>query len=646
MAQDLKTRMSELALGLKDPVTVNPTISITSIPNTSHNHVTRQQSLDNLPEGATVLQPVPAPSQQPPLHDDKPEILWPEPIIKKHTIPRTKSYITLATSVAGNSSTTLVPVDQPPLSPEELPEIDYLQLILQASTRVYDVASETPLQYAKNLSQKVGRDNRIYLKREDLQPVCFSFKCRGAYNKISQLSKEDKKRGVICMSAGNHAQGVALASQKLGIQAVIVMPVSAPEIKVNSVRRLGATVIQYGADLEESKKLGLKLAEEKGFVFIPPYDDPYIIAGQGTCGMEILRQIRRGEQIDAVFMPVGGGGLVAGVAAFIKRVQPNIKIFGVNTVDSVGMTTSLQLGKQTPVASVGLFADGTAVRTVGAETYRICSHLLDDMVLVNNDEICAAIKDVFEDTRSVLEPSGALGVAGIKKFLSERGSHITGGTFVAVTSGANMNFDRLRFVCERSRIGEGKECLLSCKVEEKPGSFMKLYLKILPRSMTEVSYRFSHPSEAHIYLAFEVTRGKQEMQEVIENINHDPAMEALDITENDVAKSHLRFLAGGRTVKNSIKNEKLYRFSFPERPGALKLFLEMLQDTNKLPRSSAWNLTLIHYRNTGGDVARVLIGMDVPKESETSGELAKFLQQFGYSYVDETKNPVYDYFLQ
>lgn len=288
-------------------------------------------------------------------------------------------------------------------------------------------------------------------------------------HRICQLSSSERKRGVICMSAGNHAQGVALAAQKLGIKATIVMPTSASEIKITNVRRLGATVILSGSDLEEAKKECLRLSEEHGYVFVPPYDDPYIIAGQGTCGMEIVRQIRRGERLDAIFIPVGGGGLLSGVAAFIKRVSPEIKIVGVNTVDSTGMATSLQRGERTTLSSVGPFSDGTAVRQIGQENYRISSSLVDDMVLVTVDEICAAIKDVFEDTRSILEPAGALGVAGIKKFLHERGSQINGGVFVAVTSGANMNFDRLRFVAERSRIGEGKECLLSCKIEERPG---------------------------------------------------------------------------------------------------------------------------------------------------------------------------------
>jgi threonine dehydratase len=451
-------------------------------------------------------------------------------------------------------------------------------------------------------------------------------------------------RSIITIFKGNHAQGVALSAQKLGIKAIIVMPVTASEIKVNSVRRLGATVILSGADLEEAKKECLRLAQDNGYVFVPPYDDPYIIAGQGTCGMEIIRQMRRGERLDAIFVPVGGGGLLSGIAAFIKRVAPEIKIIGVNTEDSTSMATSLQRRERTTMPSVGLFSDGTAVRQIGEETYRISANLVDDMVLVTVDEICAAIKDVFEDTRSILEPAGALGVAGIKKFLQGRGKNIQGGVFVAVTSGANMNFDRLRFVSERSRIGEGKECLLSCKVEEKPGSLMRLYSKIFPRSVTEVSYRYSDAIQAQIYVAFELSKGKEEIKSVVESINSDPSMTAIDITDNDLAKSHLRFLVGGRAPKSALGNEKLYRFSFPERPGAFRLFFEQLK--NASAGRDLWGLTLFHYRNTGGDMARVLIGMDIPPEAEADGSLQLFLKSLGFSFVEETNNTVYQHFLR
>lgn len=579
--------------------------------------------------------------------EDRAPIAWPEPIIPHGSgLPRSKSYISLATTIAGVGALNLnfTTASNPTLSPVDYPEIDYLQLVLQASTRIYDVAIETPLQYAKNLSNKVGRGNKIFLKREDMQPNVFSFKIRGAYNRISQLSRADKSRGVICMSAGNHAQGVALAAQKLHIKATIVMPTSAPEIKITAVRKLGATVVLYGADLEEAKKECLRLSEEHGYIFVPPYDDPYIIAGQGTVGMEIIRQVRRNERVDAIFIPVGGGGMLAGVAAFIKRVQPDIKIIGVNTVDSTGMTTSLEKRERTLMSSVGLFSDGTAVKAIGVETFRICSHLVDDMVLVTVDEICAAIKDVFDDTRSILEPAGALGVAGIKKYLAGRGKAIEGATMVAVTSGANMNFDRLRFVAERSRIGEGRECLLSCRVEEKPGSFMKLYGLVYPRSLTEVSYRYCNAAEAHVYLAFDALNGKSEMEEVVANINAQEKMLAVDITENDMAKSHLRFLAGGRAPSGSLLNERLYRFQFPERPGSFKVFLESFQKMSTAGQN--WNLTLVHYRNTGGDTARILVGMDVPPTTKSSGQLLTFLDSVGYSWVDETDNTAYQHFLR
>ncbi|KAI3634469.1 hypothetical protein MIR68_007380 [Amoeboaphelidium protococcarum] len=622
-------------------------------------------SLDPIvqPNGSIMLLPFPSIVEEQNVRDtdqdelNEPDIEWPQPIIPQGTgLRRTKSFITLATTISGvgklQIGTSVAPTfqtlaqnlqQQTPLSPEDYPEIDYLQLILQASTRIYDLAAETPCTFARNLSAKVGRGNKIFLKREDMQPGCFSFKVRGAYNRISLLSKAEKRRGVICMSAGNHAQGVALAARHLNIKATIVMPTSASEIKVTSVRRLGATVVLSGSDLEEAKKECLRLAQENGYVFIPPFDDPYVIAGQGTCGMEILRQIRK-EKIDAIFVPVGGGGLLAGIAAYVKRVQPNVRIIGVNTMDSAGLTQSLINGKLTVMDKVGLFSDGTAVRQVGQETFRICHNLVDDMILVSTDEICAAIKDVFDDTRSILEPSGALSVAGVKKFLAERGSGIKNGVFVAATSGANMNFDRLRFVCERSRIGEGKECLLSVKVEERPGSFMKLYELIYPRSVTELSYRFSDEKEAHIYIAFELLKSNSlsELHQVVSKINNQENMAAINITDNDMAKSHLRFLVGGRA---RLSREKLYRFFFPERQGALKTFFDTMNKV-KTNNYTSWNLTLVHYRNTGGDQARVLVGLNVPNWDEDQGLLAKFLAELNYPYTEETQNEVYDHFLR
>ena len=632
--------------------------------------------------GCVVLPPLPQPTtrSRSQLNEadedmwgfDRPPLDWPEPLIPQ-SLKRTKSFITIATTIAGvgqlqlgstSSTSTMMYMqqqqqlmaaqqqqqqrlmsstgmrrlrqgdDQPPLTPEEYPEIDYLQLTLQASTRIYDIAIESPLTYARNLSSRLGRNNKIYFKREDLQPTCFSFKVRGAYNRISRLSREERQRGVICMSAGNHAQGVAMAARHLGIRATIVMPVSAPEIKVASVRRLGATVVLSGVDLEEAKKECMRISDTTGAVFIPPFDDPYIIAGQATCGMEILRQMKR-ERVDAIFVPVGGAGLLAGIAAFVKRVRPDVKIVGVNTVDSDGMTKSLLQGKRVELNSVGLFSDGTAVRAVGQETYRICHNLVDDMVLVTVDEICAAIKDVFTETRSIVEPAGALAVAGVKRFLHERGQDISNGVFAVVLTGANMNFDRLRFVCERSRIGEGSECLLSCKIPEQFGSFHELYSIIHPRSVFEISYRYSDPNEAHFYLAVEPT----DISVLIEKINARDGMTAVDVTQDDLAKSHLRFLAGGRAPKGSLNNEKLLRFAFGERPGALKGFLEGLA-------KAKWNLTMMHYRNNGGDRARILVGLEIPPSDEQDGSLQKFLKDFNYEFVDETKNTMYQHFLR
>ncbi|KAI9145057.1 tryptophan synthase beta subunit-like PLP-dependent enzyme [Paraphysoderma sedebokerense] len=502
-------------------------------------------------------------------------------------------------------------------------EIDYLKLILNA--RVYDVCKETELTYAKNLSRKTG--NKVLLKREDMQPV-FSFKCRGAYNRMFQLTPSERQRGVIAVSAGNHAQGVALAAQTLNIPATILMPTFAPSIKVENVKRLGATVILHGNDFDEAKQEMYRLAVERGLVVIPPFDDPYVIAGQGTVGVEILRQVRQ-DRLDAIFVCVGGGGLLAGVAAYVKRIRPEVKVIGVNTIDSDAMTKSLQKGKRLELSEVGLFSDGSAVRLVGKETFRLCKALVDDMVLVTTDEICAAIKDTFEDTRSIVEPAGALGVAGLKKYLAKN-PQIKDGVFVAVLSGANMNFDRLRFVAERARLGEGKEAMLSVKIRERPGEFNKLY-EVL--NVTEFSYRYSDPTWAHIIMAFEVQGGNAEVEGVVGEFEK-REMKALDITDNEMAKSHARYLAGGRSA--TVENEKLYRFRFPERPGALKRFLNYLQ--------SDWNISLFHYRNHGGDVGKVLVGIQVPPEQ--TDKFQQFLDKLGYPYVDETDNPVYLQFLR
>lgn len=422
-------------------------------------------------------------------------------------------------------------------------EPDYLQMILTA--RVYDIAKETPLTLANNLSARLN--NQIYIKREDLQPV-FSFKLRGAYNRMCQLSPEEKAKGVITASAGNHAMGVAMAAQKLGIQATIVMPVMTPPIKWKNVKKMNAQVVLHGNDFDEAKAECYRLAEEKGLTFIPPYDDPYVIAGQGTIATEILRQIDA-SKIDAIFCCVGGGGLISGVASYVKRLFPHIKIIGVETYDSDAMTRSLQAGQRVFLKQVGLFADGAAVRLVGKETFRICQDLVDEMVLVSTDEICAAIRDIFEDTRSIVEPAGALGVAGAKRWLQEQASlhNKTNHTVVAVTSGANMNFDRLRFVNERAEVGEGREVLMSAIIPEEPGSFNKLYQCIHPRVITEFSYRYGDESRAHIFLSFTVNPAtrEQELLEVFAKLQEN-GMEAMDISHDEVAKSHARYLVGGK----------------------------------------------------------------------------------------------------
>eukprot|EP00842_Homolaphlyctis_polyrhiza_P003804 jgi/Hompol1/4424/HPOL_003636-RA len=502
-------------------------------------------------------------------------------------------------------------------------EVDYVKLILNA--RVYDVANETPLTYATKLSSKLG--NKIYIKREDLQPI-FSFKCRGAYNKA-----------VCCASAGNHAQGVALAASKLGIEATIVMPTFAPEIKVENVRRLGGKVVLFGNDFDEAKRECARLAKAENLTFIPPFDDPYVIAGQGTVGVEILRQIKQ-DRLDAIFVCVGGGGLIAGIAAYVKRIRPEIRIIGVNTVDSDGMYQSLLKGAPVEIKEAGLFSDGTSVRLPGAECVRICRDTVDDMVLVTTDDICAAIKDTFDDTRSILEPAGALGVAGLKRYLHLHPT-IKNGVFVAISSGANMNFDRLRFVAERAKLGEGKEALLSVLLPERPGALKLLHNTIFPKFITELSYRFSDPKQAHMLVAFEVKDRAVDVAGVVADIFAlGQGWEALDISDNEMAKAHARFLAGGRS--NTVRDEVLYRFKFPDRPGALRKFLDLLENG-----THNCNLSLFHYRNNGSDLGRVLAGIQVPPEQRhLFSDFVSELRKAGYvEVVDETDNPVYRHFL-
>ncbi|MBU0751736.1 MAG: threonine ammonia-lyase, biosynthetic [Gammaproteobacteria bacterium] len=503
--------------------------------------------------------------------------------------------------------------------------MDYLEKILNA--RVYDVAIETPLELAPNLSGRSG--NRILLKREDMQPV-FSFKLRGAYNKIVHLTPAQRKRGVICASAGNHAQGVALSAHKLGCRAVIVMPTTTPPIKIEAVKKHGGDMVQVvlaGESYDEAYAHALELEKKQKLAFVHPFDDPDVIAGQGTIGMEILRQ--HPDPIDAVFCCIGGGGLVAGVAAYIKRLRPQTKIIGVEAADADAMARSLVAGKRVRLDSVGLFADGAAVKYVGQETFRLCQELVDEVVLVDTDAICAAIKDVFEDTRSILEPAGALAVAGAKAWIKASGARDQ--TLVAVASGANMNFDRLRFVAERAELGEQREAVLAVTIPEKPGSFKKFCNLIGKRAITEFNYRYSDAHEAHVFAGVQVG-SREESLKLVEALRKH-GLPTLDLTDDEMAKLHVRHMVGGKAP--GISHELLYRFEFPERPGALMNFLESM--------SRGWNISLFHYRNHGADYGRVLVGMQVPPAEMK--EFRAFLKNLGYRFRDESTNPAYKLFL-
>ena len=499
---------------------------------------------------------------------------------------------------------------------------DYLEKILNA--QVYDVAVETPLDPAPNLSARIG--NPILFKREDMQPV-FSFKLRGAYNKIAQLSPERLKRGVICASAGNHAQGVALSAAKVSCRAVIVMPTTTPAIKIQAVRNRGGEVVLAGDSYDEAYAHALELEKTQKLTFVHPFDDPEVIAGQGTIGMEILRQ--HPKPIHAVFCCVGGGGLISGVAAYIKRLRPETKIIGVEAVDAAAMTQSLQAGKRVRLKQVGLFADGAAVKYVGEETFRLCQLYVDEMVLVDTDAICAAIKDVFEDTRAVLEPAGALAVAGAKAYAAQH--KLKDKTLVAIASGANMNFDRLRFVAERAEIGEQREAVLAVTLPEKPGAYKKFLSLIGARHITEFNYRFNDVKEAHVFVGVQAS-SRAESLKLVEQLRKN-GYATLDLTEDEMAKSHVRHLVGGHSPK--VDHEILYRFEFPERPGALMNFLSQM--------SSGWNISLFHYRNHGADYGRVLVGMQVPPAEMK--QFKEFLKNLGYAHWNETDNPAYKLFL-
>jgi threonine dehydratase len=500
--------------------------------------------------------------------------------------------------------------------------VDYLTRILNA--RVYDVAVETPLDAAPGLSRRLG--NRVLLKREDEQSV-FSFKLRGAYNKMAHLADAERAKGVIAASAGNHAQGVALAAQRLGCQATIVMPVTTPHIKIAAVEARGATVVLHGDSYSDAYAHALEVQARTGATFVHPYDDPDVIAGQGTIGMEILRQ-RQGP-LDAIFVAIGGGGLIGGVAAYVKRVRPEVRIIGVQPEDSDAMARSLEAGERVMLPHVGLFADGVAVKQVGVETFRLAREYVDEVIRVDTDAICAALKDVFEDTRAVLEPAGALSVAGLKAYVAREG--VRDRTFVAIACGANMNFDRLRFVAERAEVGEQREAILAVAIPERPGSFREFCRILGKRSITEFNYRYADPKVAHLFVGIEVRNRGEATALLAELTRH--GIEAFDLTDNEMAKLHVRHLVGGHAP--AAENEIIYRFEFPERPGALMEFLESM--------SAGWNISLFHYRNHGDDYGRVLVGMQVPPAE--APQFRAFLDRLGYDYVDETANPAYRMFL-
>jgi threonine dehydratase len=510
-----------------------------------------------------------------------------------------------------------------PAKKTAMPE-NYVDRILKA--KVYDVAVETALDVAPRLSRRL--DNRVLFKREDLQPV-FSFKIRGAYNKIAQLSPISAQRGVICASAGNHAQGVALAARTRGIPAVIVMPRTTPDIKIQAVADLGGEIVLDGDDFDHAYEHALELGRQRNLVFVHPFDDPDVIAGQGTIAMEILRQCH-GDEIAAIFVPVGGGGLIGGIASYVKALYPRIKIIGVEPEDAAGMHESLKAGKRVTLDRVGIFADGVAVRRVGEETFRLARELVDEVLLVSTDEICAAIQDIFEDTRSIAEPAGALAVAGIKKYVARE--NWTARTLIAINGGANMNFDRLRHVAERADFGAQREALFAVEIPETPGSFLK-FCEILGRhGVTEFNYRYGDVRAAQIFVGVALTQGSRERDELLRRVA-DAGFAARDMTGNEVAKLHVRYMVGGQG--RGLSDERLYRFEFPERPGALLKFLQAI--------GTGWNISLFHYRNHGSDYGRVLAGIQVP--AETRADFLLHLNELHYAYTEETDNPAYKLFL-
>jgi threonine dehydratase len=499
---------------------------------------------------------------------------------------------------------------------------DYLQKILNA--QVYDVARETALDFAPKLSKQLG--NSVWLKREDTQPV-FSFKLRGAYNKMRQLTSEQLKRGVICASAGNHAQGVALSAKHLKCQAVIVMPTTTPEVKINAVKALQAQVVLHGQSYSDAYEYALTLEQEQGMSFVHPFDDPEVIAGQGTIAMEILRQHR--GPIHAIFVAVGGGGLSAGVAAYVKAVRPEIKIIGVQTSDSNAMARSVAAGKRVQLTDVGLFSDGTAVKMVGQETFRLNRLWVDDFVMVNTDAVCAAIKDVHQENRCALEPAGALGLAGLKQYAQTR--QLKGSNLITITCGANMNFDRLRFVAERAQVGEAREALFAVTIPEQRGSLKQFCTLLGKRSVTEFNYRISDNTAAHVFVGLSI-KSQGESETIAESFNRH-GFATIDLTNDELAHQHVRHMVGGHS--QLAQDERLYRFTFPERTGALILFLSRMHPN--------WNISLFHYRNQGADYGRILVGLQVPTTDKKA--FKTFLAGLGYPFVEETHNPVYKLFL-
>ncbi len=499
----------------------------------------------------------------------------------------------------------------------------YIKRILTA--RVYDVAIETPIDHAGFLSERLG--NKIILKREDLQPV-YSFKLRGACNKVMQLSEEERQRGLVAASAGNHAQGLALVAQQLGLPCTIVMPNTTPDIKVKAVRARGAEAVLKGDTFDEAYAYSQKLVDEKGYVYIHPYDDEDVIAGQGTIGMELLHQTK--GNVDAIFVPVGGGGLIAGIAAYIKYLRPDIKVIGVESDESACLYEAMKADERVVLDQVGIFADGVAVAQIGENTWKVARDYVDEVVTVSTDEICAAVKDIFNDTRAISEPAGALGIAGLKKYVARE--KITDKNLVAVVSGANTNFDRLRHVAERAEIGEQREALFAVTIPERPGAFRKFCELLGKRSITEFNYRYSDDDQAQIFAGIQLA-DQNDRHSVVDTLNNNDYL-VMDLTENEMAKVHVRYMVGGR-AENAI-DEVVYRFEFPERPGALMRFLNQL--------GQKWNISMFHYRNHGAAYGRVLAGLQVPEQEREL--LREYMDKLGYRYWEETDNPAYQLFLK